>query len=78
MKNRKHDSRVIDAVNARAKTYRVLCHLMRVDGPSLATRIVAASVQKCHDEAVRLNEQREPGEGRGSVTPSKMLGRVEC
>jgi len=52
MKNRKHDSRVIDAVNARAKTYRVLCHLMRVEGPSLATRIVAASVQKCHDEAV--------------------------
>lgn len=49
--------RVIQAVNARAMAYRVLCYLMHIYGPCLATRIVADAVQNCHEEAVRLNAQ---------------------
>lgn len=52
-----YDPRLIQAVNARAKVYRVLCYLMHLYGPSLATKIVANAVQSCHEEAVRLNMQ---------------------
>ena len=51
------DSKVIDAVNARAKTYRILSYLMHVYGPTPATKLVADSVQECHEEAIRLRKR---------------------
>jgi hypothetical protein len=50
-----YDRGLIQAVNARAKVYRVLCYLMHFYGPCVATKIVANAVQSCHEEAVRLN-----------------------
>ena len=52
-----YDRRLVQAVNARAKVYRVLCYLMHLYGPTLATKVVANAVQTCHEEAVRLNTQ---------------------
>jgi hypothetical protein len=52
-----YDRRLIQAVNARAKVYRVLCYLMQFYGPCVATKIFANAVQSCHEEAVRLNTQ---------------------
>jgi len=52
-----HNRRLIQAVNARAKVYRVLCYLMHLYGPCLATKVVANAVQICHEEAIRLNTQ---------------------
>ncbi len=52
-----YNRRLIQAVNARAKAYRVLCYLMHLYGPCLATKVVANAVQTCHEAAIRLNTQ---------------------